>query len=289
MTTTLKQTVYLFIFWLASGFISTLNAQDIIYRTDGTAIQATVLEVGDEEIKYALNSAGNKVIFTLDIAKIEKVVFADGRTENFETNIYAPTPQVFQRKNVLKLSFMGMLYGHTSVHFERRILPGQSVEFSTRFIGLGKNRKLNFGFDDEKRSPKGLGLAAGYKFIKTPSVYKKGMRPSHLMRGAYLKPTIEAGYYGENYISDEALENGLFAENTVSRRKVGYYALMLNFGKQSVLGNRFVVDFNVGIGVAGDNTKGNYNTYFQQNFGHVRMGEGVGLAVSSGIRIGFMF
>lgn len=288
MTTTLKQTVYLLVFWLASGLACTLNAQDMIYRTDGTAISGTVLEVGDEEIKYSLSSAGNKIIYTIDIAKVQKVVFANGRTETFDANIYAPTPQSAQRKNALKLSFLGMLYGHTSLHYERLMMPGQSLEISGRIIGMGKNRRLNFGFDDEKRSPKGIGLAVGYKFIKTPSVYKKGMRQTHMMRGAYLKPTIEAGYYAENYITDEGGETGT-GDRIVKRRDVGYYALMLGLGKQSVFGNRFVVDFNVGIGVAGDNADGNYNKYVHQNFGHIRFGEGIGLALSSGLRLGFLF
>jgi hypothetical protein len=293
MTTTLKQTVTLLTIVLAFFIISNTSAQDIIYRTDGTAINATVTEVGDEDIKYVLSSAGNKVVFTLDLAKIEKVVFADGRVENFETNIYAPTPQVFQRKNAMKMSFMGLLYGHTSIHYERRMTPGQSYEISTRIIGLGKNRDLNFGLNQDKRNARGLGVAMGYKFIKTPAQYKKGLRPSHLMRGTYLKPTLEGGYYGENYIADNSGNNEQtvinFSEPTLKRRNVGYYALMLGIGKQSVFSNRFLVDINFGIGIAGDSAKGNYNTYFHNNFGHARFGEGLGLALSGGLRIGYLF
>ena len=76
----------------------------------------------------------------------------------------------------------------------------------------------------------------------------------------------------------------------VSRNNV-FGAIILNFGRQWVFGDKFLIDLYYGIGYAFDNVNesdGYYSDYIYNHFVVQKAGSGANLGVSGGLKIGLL-
>lgn len=270
------------------------QSQDKIYRKGGNTIKAKVTEIGVDEIKYKLFDEPDGPVYTIEKDRIIKIVYQSGRTEVYQSNIKDPEIYMGQQTRAIKIDFLSPLLGHTEIGFEKNLKPGRSIEFSLGLIGLGKNHELYYygsinGFQDYKRSGKGAYVAAGYKFSKLPDFINRNIRYTHVMQGFYVKPAAYMGSYSENIISEKN------NQVVVDRRSVVFGALMLDFGKQWVMGEKFLLDIHYGFGYSMDNIKSDNNyyatfgdEYSAHNFGVIRVGRSPGLGVMGGIKVGWL-
>ena len=196
------------------------------------------------------------------------------------------------RNNILKISALSPAFGHTSLHYERILNKNNSFELTGRFIGAGTNE--NIGYIDGKfvnRDAEGQGIGVAYKYTTNVDVEVFGFAPDKISTGFYLKPSIEAGTYSENYVVDSYGVNLFFNfiptitfDSQKKHRTVNYAAFLVALGNQTVLFDRFTVDMNVGLGVSsnGPNSGGTR----QHNFGTRRLGN---VAATADIRVGYKF
>lgn len=164
-----------------------LCAQDKIVSLGKDTIKCFIHEIGDTEIKYSMEGYRADLLFGIDKNKIKDVIFADGRTLHFKDSMHDPSYYENQRKNALKINFLSPLFGSTGFSFERSLGVARSIEGDLGIIGLGFNNIYN--------NPKGIYLKCGYKFIKGPDYYLKGMHYAHILKGAYIKPEIAFSSY----------------------------------------------------------------------------------------------
>lgn len=283
----------LLIAFLSFTLFNTAFSQDKIYRKGGQTLKVKVVEVGVDEIKYKLYDEPDGPTYGIEKDRILKIVYQSGRTEIYQSNIKDPELYMGQLKKAIKLDFLSPLLGHTELSFEQNIKPGKSYDIILGIIGLGKNNQLDYyystGFEEYKRSGRGLYVGAGYKFSKLPDFINRNIRYSHIMQGFYVKPTAYIGSYSENVLSDK---NG---QIVVDRRSVFFGAVMLDFGKQWVMGDRFLLDVHYGFGYIGDNIDSdNYyyasfgDEYSAHNYGVIRVGRSPGLGLMGGIKVGWL-
>lgn len=256
-------------------FINTgLIGQDQIVKKDQSVIQCMVKEIGMDEIKYTLPDYSADLIFSIGKDQIIKIIFADGKEMSFKDEMTDPENYIENRKNAIKVDFISPLTGNTTFSYERSIKPGGSWESTLGIIGLGAESEYNNVF--------GLFMRFGYKFIKSPDFYLRGMRYAHILKGSYIKPEMSFGSYSyDDRIYDYS---GYYPYTSRVERKSNTFAsLMLNFGKQWVYDNSFLVDMygGIGYGFSGDDY-GGYN-YAMVNTG------GIPLAFCAGLKIGFLF
>jgi hypothetical protein len=208
---------------------------------------------------------------------VSRIIFSDGKEMTFKDSMYDPAKYEKQHKNALKVGFLSPLFGATSFTFEHSLRPGDSWEATLGIIGLGSDITSN--------SPSGAYLKLGYKFIKSPDFYLKGMQYSHILKGAYIRPEISFASYNikpkwmYDYISNPILgSDGPTVSNTS-------FAIMLNFGKQVVIRDQFLIDWFVGVGY------GFGKLYQDQSFHFAYIGGNSGspFAITSGLRIGILF
>ena len=246
-----------------------LQAQeDRIITRDGETISCKVAEVGSEEIAYTLAEYNHEVRFTIAKSKVERIVFANGQelvidhAEMARASAEENSADLFliQKKNAIKAEFLTPINGVTGFSYERALKPGQSVEASIGIIGLGFN---NPG------AAAGLGIKAGYKFIRSPDFYLDGMRYAHILKGGYVRPELAFASYS------------LRTED----RNVTKMAIMLNIGKQWVFSDVFLVDLFFGLGYGYSSAEGmdDWPYYFAVGTNDVP------LAFNWGFRIGFLF
>ena len=167
------------------------------------------------------------------------------------------------KKNAIKIDFLAPMFGQTTLGYERSMGPGASVEFNLGIIGWGlQNYKpSDNSITSDGVISSGAFIRAGYKFIKSPDFYLKGMRYAHVLKGSYIRPEITVGACTEVLTTGSGF-NWLRASTPSSTitKNVQFGAIMLDFGKQWVMNDIFLVDYFVGFGY-GFSSKSNDNDY----------------------------
>jgi hypothetical protein len=262
-------------------FAFNLVGQDVIFKRSGDSLQVKVVEVGTQEIKYRHLLDADGPLYALENYRIRSIRYASGRVEYFEENPIAPEDRAQQRVHAIKMNLLSPVLGYTRFSYEYSLKPGRSLEGSINFIGLGRDPGH---FDIFTRNQAGLGLAAGYKFIKQPNYYIPGMRIRHLMHGIYAKPTLHLGFYGEDY----AVYDFTLIGPTIKRRNVAYGAGIVELGSQWVFQNIFLIDLYVGLGLGLDNNR--EESYGARHWGVSRLGaaNGLGAFLTSGFKVGLL-
>lgn len=268
------KTKALIIVALLALFLSqTIVAQDIIIKKDNSEIKCKIKEIGLDEVKYTLPEYSEDVTLVIDKDNISKIIFANGKEMSFQKEMNNPDNYKDNKKNALKINFLSPLYGSTSFSYERSLGPGRSIEATLGIIGLGND------YMDE--NPGGAFVRFGYKFIKDPDFYLRGMRYAHVLKGAYFKPEIGFAAFGRDdyfydYYSSQSPTN--------TRETVISGVLQIVMGKQWIVNNAFLIDFYAGIGYgfsSSDNTNYHYTYWIAENSFPV--------SFSSGLKIGFLF
>lgn len=286
----------LYIILLSVCFCGTALAQDKIYKKGGEIIEVKVTEIGTDEIKYKIFNDQNGPVYSLDKDRILKIIYENGRSESYQSNLKDPELYADQSKNAIKVNFLAPLLGYTQLNFEHNLQPGRGYELSLGIIGLGKRQDLDSYYDANSqtstityREARGLFLGGGYKFSKLPDFVNKGAKYTHVLQGTYVKPEVLLGVYGENILTN-------MPGNTPSEgRETRFFGgLLVNLGKQWVLGDALLIDLYAGLGYALDNRSNDQNDqeYYYTNFigNHfaVITGAESGLGFTGGLKIGIL-
>ena len=273
------KTKLLFAFTVLVIFLSqSIVAQDIILKKDTNMIKCKIKEIGLDEIKYTLPEYSSDVTFAIDKDNITKVIFENGTEMTFQKEMTNPENYKDNKKNSLKINFLSPLMGATSFSYERSLRPGRSIEGTIGIIGLGAD------FQDENAG--GVFLKFGYKFIKDPDFYLRGMKYAHILKGGYIKPEISFGTFGHDTWYYDYNYNYPYNSNSYqTRENVISGTIQLVMGKQWVFDNAFLVDLygGVGYGFSTGNSSGGYY------YGYSIADSDFPVAGSVGLKIGFLF
>ena len=256
--------------------ISILLAQekyeDKLIRRDGKIIVCKVREIGDDEIKYSEEGIRSDILIGIDKNKVASIVFADGREMKMTDSMSNSADYATQRKNAFKVNVFLPVSGAFEICYERSLVPGRSIDSSIGIIYAGNE-------DGSSMDASGFFLKAGYKFIKDPDFYLKGMRYAHILKGAYVKPELAFSTF--NFNSD--YDSSQYPTN--QRESVAKLAVLLNAGKQVVYSNRFLFDWFIGAGYVFGGADETYRYFAFLGGGDT----GTSFVMTGGVRIGFLF
>ena len=202
------------LFFLFSIGFTEMCAQDRIIKTNQDTIHCQIKEILDDEVKYIDPKLRNDLVFGIDKNKVDKIVLANGAEVEISDSMYGKAEYEDQSQNVIKARLFGPLYGALDFSFEHSIKPGSSYEGTIGFIGTGLD---NYG-----RNPQGAYVKLGYKLIKSPDFYLKGMRYAHILKGSYVRPEIIFAAYEVN--KDEYLFD-IFYEDVITSYSIHYTKL----------------------------------------------------------------
>jgi hypothetical protein len=276
-------------------------AQDKIYKKNGEVIEATIVEIGETEIKYKLFNDLNGPTYVLDKDRLKKTVYQNGREETYFNSLKDISLYADQSKNAIKVNFLSPLFGFTQISFERSLKPGRSFELTLGIIGLGK-RQAYFRYDNYNssqlyRGAAGAFVTGGYKFLTLPNFIRSGDKYSHVLQGWYAKPEAILGVYSQNTLTRQNIfsSSSSYQQSVITGKEtIAMGALILNLGKQWVLGDAFLIDVYGGIGYALASNNRNYNSsyyYYDEGPGnHFALSnpEGSGVGLTGGLKIGLL-
>lgn len=255
------------------------KSQDLIYKKNKEVLVVKIIEVGIDEIKYKDFSKQDGMTLVIAKAEVYKVKYENGKEQIFLDEMENPNQYSDQKRNAIKMDFLAPLFYHFTFGYERSLKPGESITFDLGIVGLGKNFTTGLGAN---YSASGAFIRAGFKFIRTPDFYLRGMRYAHILKGSYIKPEIIVGSITHSYRDDY---NYNFLTNTYSTIQYNEsnttFCIMLNLGNQAVFNDVFLVDYFVGLGYGFDsNTK---------VIGYDYATIGSDLRFQAGLKIGFLF
>jgi len=273
---------------------SYLHAQDTLMTRAGETRTVKILEIGLEEIKYRIWGLDDSPVIVIDKIDVKQIVFSNGEKMTIVQDAMAVSTMQQQaegKNQVIKIEFFGPLTDDLAIGYERMIKPGVNLEGKMGLIGLGLNpdfEKAGGGF-----------LKFGAKFWSGKDYYIRGMKMSHPLRGAYVKPEIifsqfykyrEYSYYNSSYIY------------TTESDKVNYtnFALNICFGKQILLSDIMTLDWYVGFGYGiqlsdaedVDNSSYLYDINWDWTpyaYSHTYLGQSFPMTLSGGLTIGVLF
>ncbi|MBK8586574.1 MAG: hypothetical protein IPN88_14595 [Bacteroidetes bacterium] len=279
-TISLLKFFFLIAFLTLSGFAA--SAQDTIYKRNKEIIQAKIIEIGLDEIKYKMPNYEDGPTIVIAKDQIWKIVFASGVTQLMTPEMFNPETYASQKKNALKTDFLAPMFHHITFIYEHSLKPGQSIEASLGIIGVGYN-------PDKGVEQTGAFVRFGFKFIKSPDFYTRGMKYAHILKGSYIRPEILFGSYSETNTYQE-YNYYPYYYNTVTtiNDRITYGAIQLSFGKQFVFDDSFLIDYYVGLGYAfSSHSVSNYESGIPY-FGVTGGSSESPLSASGGLRIGFL-
>lgn len=233
-----------------------LYSQDIIVTNSNEKIKCSIKEISTDEIKY--KTADSDIILGITKDQVMEVIFASGETMKIENAMDDISNYADQKKNVVKFRLFSPLSGYSSFSYERCLKPGKSIELTVGIIGLGLHvlRDANVGTT----------FRVGYKLIKSPDFYIKGLRYGHLLKGLYFMPEFAFSSYSNDSGSCVA------------------GAVLLNLGYQWVFNNTLSVDIFWGLGYGL-----NSNDDFSSHYGFSMGNSDFPIATTAGFRIGVLF
>ena len=294
-------------FLMLISLANLVKAQDaMILKYKKDTLWVKVFEIGTDEIKYKLWPVDQSMpLMVEEKSKVKYLKLENGTAMRFADDDFSdPNFYVNQKKMAVKIEPFAILGGMFSGSFEKSMGPGRSWEAGLGILGLKENSLVESG----------VLLRGGYKFINTPDYMVKGMRYAHILKGAYVKPEFVFSSFtnimeSTNFISSTGTwpnQTNTYEKSTTTNRYTGS-ALVLNFGKQWVFSNIFLVDLflGLGIGYSGNRelskststftTSGSYYDDFYYNEIEIpRVGlymgfdNKVGLAGQAGLKIGVL-
>ena len=266
----------LFFVVIALLLTTSLFSQDTIYKKNNQIINCKIIEIGLIEIKYVIPEKYKDVVMVIAKDDISKIKYENGEEQTFVNEMYSKSSYSDNKLNAIKFHIFSPLYDYLSVSYERSLMAGRSIEGTLGIIGIG--------YDPLNVNPEGAFAKFGYKFIKSPDFYLRGMRYAHLLKGAYFKPEIALAIYSANQNKYDYI-----TENTNRVRQSTFSgALLLNFGKQWVFENRFAVDFCIGFGYGITNIKKDDYSNITNQYGF-SIEPNTGLAWTSNFKVAYLF
>lgn len=287
----------IYLLLIFSGLAAAVQAQDKIYKKGGEIIEARITEVGTDDIKYRIFSDQSGPMYSLDKDRIIKVIYENGRVETYQSNLKDPLLYEDQAKDAVKVNFLAPLLGYTQLNFEHNLRPGRGYELMLGIIGLGKRQDIDTFYDGATnrttttyREASGVFIGGGYKFSKLPDFVNKGAKYTHVLQGLYVKPELILGTYKHNNI--ESFPGGGSAPR-ISRESISFGGLLVNLGKQWVLGELLLIDLYAGLGYAVDNRNASqdnteYDYDYINNHYALTTGTDSGLGATGGFKIGIL-
>ena len=254
----------------------TICAQDIIYKKNSQTVNCKIIEIGLVEVKYLIPEKYKDVVMVIAKDDILKIKYANGEEQAFINEMYDKNSYADNKLNAIKFHVFSPISTTLAFSYERSLKAGRSYEGTLGIIGLG--------FDPLNAKPEGVYAKFGYKFIKNPDFYLRGMKYAHLLKGTYFKPEIALTTYSVNQIK---YDFNTYNSYTVRQSTISG-ALLLNVGKQWVFDNRFAVDFSIGLGYGLTNIPKNdiLGSIYQYGFS---IEPNSGLAYTSNFKVAYLF
>jgi len=241
----------LFLTFLLTLINSISFSQDKVLLKNGTVIEAKVLEVGTDDVKYQLKTKdGTGAIYTVPKTKIEVIVFESGYREEFK-DITAEMADL-TKKHLIGFNYFDLILQNFSFDYEYFFAAKNDFSLYVPLrIGFPRDA---LHFNPVNVIETGIGVFI-YPYRKKKLNYFTGIE------------TMYSNKLAENFLYDPST-GGVIFNSPEHRNYLGVYitnGIKLNFRERFGLGYSFSVGLNTDLYYGGANimAKGNMSFFFR--------------------------
>lgn len=227
-------------------FIGTVQAQDTIFRQDGTHSVVTILEINPAVVKYQLYDNTQGLVFFIDKNYVKKIVYRNGDINFFpgitladdtiHARLYPKHDIVNSGNNIISLNAGGLFWGVVTLNYEHILKSGNFSLKIPLSAGLSAFNSSNQDYTYEEYSPRQTIIGSGINF----NFYPGGQRKV----AYFLGPAIDIRAFNTfQYNYDPA------TSNYIVNKKVGFiYGLLFQNGISFQAGTNLYLSLNLGLG-----------------------------------------
>lgn len=249
-------------------FSSGLFAQaDTIYTKARKKIPCKIIEIGEEEIRYKTIDNLDGPAYVINAANVFKYKLAIGTEVTLrpdEMLIENQHREILNSRSVIKVHPFSFVNNQISVAYEQVIKMGTNLDVELGYINNGispSTAGYQFMSPDGKPADKtGFYIKPGVKFLVGQDYSLKGMKYAHPLKGRFIRLDAVFSYlnYDEVASTSNISQQGPYWPNptyTVTYKSqvndinVFSYGIMINYGRQFVLGNVMTLEYYIGAGV----------------------------------------
>jgi hypothetical protein len=278
--------LYFALFLFATGFI---QAQDTLYKSDGSRLSVKILERNDSQVRYKPSANPDGPVYVISTQDVQKIVYQDGTVKEFSL---LPSPkQVIPNypnreykinnretdfgQNFIAFTLTDLLFNSVTFSYEYTF---ESGDFSMRFplsfgltsLGLYDSDSSEYSEGDFYNRDKTFSLGFDFYFYPAGQGLVK----------FYFGPSVEYGQfnYWSYYYNQNTPYNYWYIKETGT-----YFAFLLQNGMLIQPSKKFNVSLNLGIGYSQKRFESSGHSYNSNSNRHEQ------IAIRGGISIGYKF
>lgn len=254
-------------------------ALDTIYTKRKGMIEAKILELSTDVIRYKKAAYLEGPTYSINKTQVTKVAMADGSIVTFEDRIELVDSTYYNHRKIIKIDPLGLRFHYLGIGYEQMINEKRSWEVALTFGGVGFNRDLLRGNNNNHSGA----IRVGLKLLKKKQTIGKKY-PNPLSRN-YLR--IDASYAISDLSSLGNSSGQYYSPQSL--------ALTLSGGSQFAVAPRLCVNFNAGLGITYSQENRSFNNLYltdtdglQNHLANFVVFDPFGIAVDVGITIGYL-
>lgn len=277
----------------------TIVKMDTMITTKNTNLIGKITKVSETEIEYKKIYEPDAPVYTVNKDKIKEIRWGNGTVERVVPDEMGVNKEleIIDKRSTIKFNFFSPVNDQIKFSYEHSVKVGTNIEIAA---GLINNSMLKSSFNYGKQLTQGGTLSVGVKFLLGQDYYIKGMKYTHPLKGWFIKPEIAYSGYtvrGIQIYNWTPYNSSLLYTD----RKINSIALLINYGRQFILGNVLTLSYSVGLGysyvdskfsnpavVASNYYNSDYNNPPTNLYTHLRAGS-VPIAFNGALTIGYIF
>lgn len=273
-------------------FTHFLIAQDVIIKSDKTAIKANVIEVGLVEIKYTLYGTMDDKVYVISKNEVSRIAYVNGKEDVFTVNELAILPERNHGfKHCITMKPLSPAFGFVGIGYQCFLHPKRAfvAEFGMISPRIGNNNG---------KEGTGVCFKTAFRFKFMPIVKRENMQWSNSVSGFYFQPEVTVSSYETTVKITEQQFTGYamwifptYSKTTYTKTVyVNSFALMMSVGHQSNFLKRFTFDVGASIGFGSTD----YSRYYskasmpKRHYSHREFGKSSVMG-NLNLSIGYMF
>jgi hypothetical protein len=254
--------------------------QDIMVLTNNDSLRVTIINITTDKIRFRHFNQREGSILEISKNQVKEIIYKNGQRLTIIYNSYevSADKMIPEKTHAFKVDVFAPLFNHYTVGYEwklKKLKYYRNAELKAGYIGTTINHDLKYS--------QGWLAKAAIKFIKCQPNRMKGLVYYQPLNGFYVKPEVIVSFFGQR---DEENKMNYFT----------HAAGVMNFGRQIVIRNWFLIDIFGGAGLG--YMFGSYrrkSIYDQKDFdfnyaySHIFLGRKLPIVLTGGACLGFVF
>jgi len=289
------------LFFMCIAAVKVVAQTDTLITKNKEKIPCKITEVNENEVKYKKASYMDGPSYTMDKTKLTYIIYANGEKELIKEDELSvnQTAEIIDRRRAIKFEPFAPVSNKFVIGYEQVLKVGMNLEVKVGLIN--SNMSQNYLYGSRSYFTTGGFFKGGVKFLLGQDYYVKGMKYAHPLKGRYIRiDAILTNFKSIDVPFSYNVNSGgyIYYMNAKTDVSTTAYGLMLNYGRQFILGNIMTLDYYVGIGYTGhsvsysnshvpSNTYGDFlsTSYY---YSHTTFGNLTAVAINAGLTLGFV-